>query len=1006
MLAFNANRVTSVDQLIDAVWETTPPGTARAQIQICISAVRKLLEDNGSPARISTRSPGYVLVVEKDHLDSSRFSALVDAARQHERDGELAEALAKIRTALGLWRGPALADVPSSAVQRSVAGLSERYVTAEIARARIELALGRHAEVIPDLRALAHDHPLREELYGHLMLALYRSGRQTEALETYRRARVVLIEEAGIEPANELRDLERAILNREDGLLLSARQSTSPSGFLSAGFSGGPVMTPRQLPSGIGDLAGHGRILSDIVGVLSSESRWRHGLLRLAAISGRGGVGKSCLAIQAAHQLAESFPDGQLYADMTEREIGQPGRVLGRFLRALGVRASAIPDDLGERAEMYRSMLASQRVIVVLDGVTSEEDVLPLLPGTPTCAVIATSRRRLSGLEGTNFVHLTEFDQERSKDFLIRLIGRERVVSEQEAADELVHRCEGLPLALRVVGARLNAKPHWTLATFVEKLADEARMLDELSHGSIQLRSSIALTYCSLTDDGQRLFRLLALIEAGEFASWAAAALLDVDLKSAEQVVEELVDTHVLGVTDRSPGRSSGYRFHDLVRAYAREKIACTETPDSRDAAFDRWLGAWLGRVTQMHRTEYGGDYTIVHGSASRWLPPEGFGAGLGDSGIVALDRERGPLVRAIRQAAAAGRDELCWDLMLSSVTLFETKGYFDDWRESAMVARAAAERAGNHRGRAAAHYALGALQLSRKHPAEAVTEFAVALDLFSRENDAHGRALVLRNLAFLDRLRGDTNAMLAKYNEALSILRAVGDRLGEAHVLCNVAKYWLAEGDETHGRQLIEEALAISVGSGARRGEAQALCALADLHICARSCEEADVVLSRALRIVQDLGDLTGEAHVMYGISVVRQMDGRTELAELALRQALASARSVGERQIEAQALARLGELFLTYNDISAAQVCCGEALELCEELKVAVWTARTLVLSAEINATTGAVDQARVDAERAVAVLAGHASRDAENVRSQARRRLAALRVDNAVGGNALSG
>jgi DNA-binding SARP family transcriptional activator/predicted ATPase len=1002
MLVLNANRVTAVDKLIEAVWDSSPPATARAQIQICVSALRKLLAENGKPVRIVTSPPGYRLEIGNDRLDSERFNSLTDEARRRESAGESTEALALLREALGLWRGPILGDVSSPMIHRLSVGLSERRVTAELSRFRIECALGRTAEIVPDLYALVADHPLREEGYAYLMLALYRSGRQTEALEVYRRARAVLVEQVGLEPADELRELERAILNRDESLRLRQPSMDAASVAMGWGSPRGPV--PNQLPSWTGASAVRTRLVRDITHLLTSRIGLGPGTGPVVAISGRGGVGKSTLAVQAAHEVVQCFPDGQLYVDLADMPGEEPSGVLQKFLRALGVAASDVPEGLNERAQLYRSMLSGKRTLLLLDGVSSEEQVIPLLTGTSTCAMLVSSRARLTGLSG-NFIHVPELDRAQSWQFLNHLIGEERLRAEPDAVEALIGRCEGLPLALHIAVARLNAKPHWTIAHFMTRLADEERMLDELSHGALEMRSSIALGYPALSSRGQRLFRLLSLIDTSEFSTWAAAALLDSDLATAEDALEELVDAHFVVVADTIGTIPSRYRFHELARAYAREKVDAAESPEDCEQAVGRWLGAWLVRVEHVHRTQYGGDYTILHGTASRWRSP-GPRSGLEGVGLAELDHERQSLVKAIRQAAAAGLDELVWDLMLCSITLFEAKGYFGDWRHTAMLARDAVERAGNRRGRAAVHYALGALQLAKKHSVEAEKEFEVALDLFDEEHDDHGRGLVLRNLAFLDRLRGDGKGMLAKYNEALTIMRAVGDRMAEAHILCNVAKHYVAEGDEPYARRLLNEALAISTAARCQRGQAQALNVLADLRISAGDHAEADAILKKALRIVREVGDLTGEAHVMYGISVARQAQGRTEHAELALKHALSRAREVGERQVEAQTLYRLAELRLSRGEVAAARTYCTEALALCAALGAGVWQARMLVLSAEINLADGAAEPAYADLDAALHRLGDQTSEEAEVVRMRAARNLAMLPPTSLPEGSAATG
>jgi DNA-binding SARP family transcriptional activator len=615
MLALNANRVITVDQLVDAVWGVHPPSTPRTQIQICVSGLRKTLRTIGCTARITTLDPGYVLEIDGDKLDRHVFDRLVRSAQTHEAADRLDEAVGSLRSALALWRGPALTDVPGEVIGAAARRLDERRVTADSERLRLELAMGRHAEIIPDLRALVDENPMREELYANLMLALYRAGRQTEALEAFREARAVLVEEVGIEPTERLRSLERAILNREKGL--DAPQHVPPPQ-VTAGEVGG------QLPAGIADFTSRETLLAEIRSLLSTGHGDPAGFLPIVGLSGRGGIGKSCLAVQAAHMLGESFPDGQLYANLRGSRHDQAGDVLARFLRALGVPAAAIPDSLREREELYRSKLTGRRILVVLDNVEDEYQVPPLLPGVPRCGVIVTSRSGLSALSGARWIHLTGLDREQSLALLTRQLGEDRVAGEREAAVDLVRLCAGLPLALRIAAARLIARPHLRIADFVALLADEDRRLDELSHGCLELRSTINSSYEALPEDARRLLRRLSVIESAEFPGWAAAALLDTGVRPAWALIESLVDAGMLDAVAHSASGSVRYGFPDFVRAFAREQLEARESSAARAEATRRWLGGLLSRVRQAHDIEHGDGYPVQPSPALRWAPRAG----------------------------------------------------------------------------------------------------------------------------------------------------------------------------------------------------------------------------------------------------------------------------------------------------------------------------------------------------------------------------------------------
>jgi DNA-binding SARP family transcriptional activator len=903
MLALNANRVTTVDQLIDAVWDDAPPASARSQIQICVSALRKLMSPEFT---ITTRPPGYLLEIDRSELDSELFARKVAAAKQLADDGDLQPAADALREAMALWRGPALAGVDSDVVQRDAARLQERRLLAEEERLRIELALGRHVEIAGELQALIDDQPFRERPYAFLMLALYRAGRQTEALEVGRRVRTTLIEEVGVEPGQELQDLERAILNRDPSLLLPVTTVVaSPKATVTPRRTGDPAI-PRLLPAGIADFTSREDTVAEIKQVLADGDAVA---LRIVAISGMGGVGKSSLAIRAAHELSDTFSDGHLYADLRPTGADEDtAALLARFLRALGVAGSAIPDGLAERVEMYRSKVFGKRLLVVLDDVTSEPQIRPLLPGSPTCAVIVTSRTRLSELSGAHRVDLDLFDEEQSLRMLSRIVGAERIDAEPEHARELVNFCGRLPLALRIAGARLASRPHWRVVSLTRRLRSEAHRLDELTHRGLVLRTNIGLTYRSLSRSAQQLFRRFALVQAPDFPGWAAAALLDTDLFEAEDILETLVDAQMLDTVSYPGEQLPRYRFHDLIRVYAAEQLLAVESPQEREEALGRLLGAWLSLAEQAHRMEYGGDFTVLHGDAPRWTPPGD--AEIIDNVVTWWETERRSLVAAIKQAAAAGLDEVCWDLAHTAVTLFETKGYFDDWRETTQLALELVERKGNDRGRAAMLYSLGTLHMSQQRLAEADQCFTAALGLFDAVGDVHGRAMALRNMAYVDRMSGRLDLIRDKYTESVELMRSVGDRVGEAHVLCNLARIHMDDRDLDGARERLELALRISQEVRCLRMEAQVLKQFATLYGQTEDFELARQMLHRVLRIVRDVGDWIGEAHALYSLGLVRHGEGRLDLAETTLQHALTASRRAAQEKLETEVLIAIDRL------------------------------------------------------------------------------------------------
>jgi DNA-binding SARP family transcriptional activator len=551
VLLLNANRVVGIDRLIDAVWDTDPPATARTQVQICVSALRRNLGRIGLPTSIVTKSPGYLMRVADDELDTQVFAARVAGADDAVRAGDPATAADLLASALALWRGPALAGLDSPALQGIAVQLDERRLSATETRVDLELRLGRHRQLVDELGELVDAHPLRERLRGFLMLALYRSGRQADALDVYRTGRALLIDQLGLEPGDELRALEATILAGGPDLVPADRGPARVS----------PASS--QLPTDVGDITGRDDLVMAIEQAL--RARDRPGT-RVVVLAGKPGVGKSALALHVAHRLRTDFPDGQLYRDLggVRSTPASPLEALGRFLRAVGVPGEAVPEDLDERAELYRQVLATRRMLVVLDDVADESQIRPLLPGTGDSVVLVTSRARLAGLPGTHRFEVDVLDAEQALALLANVLGKDRIAAEPAAAHALFRLVGGLPLAMRIVAARLAARPHWSLAWMLERLSDERRRLDELAHGDLMVRASLAMTYDGLDPQARRLLRLLSMFDGASFPGWFAAALLDIDFYAAFDLQVSRPDPAVRqGAAELTGVRCGPARRHD-----------------------------------------------------------------------------------------------------------------------------------------------------------------------------------------------------------------------------------------------------------------------------------------------------------------------------------------------------------------------------------------------------------------------------------------------------------
>jgi tetratricopeptide (TPR) repeat protein len=571
------------------------------------------------------------------------------------------------------------------------------------------------------------------------------------------------------------------------------------------------------------------------------------------------------------------------------------------------------------------------------------------------------------------------FDDEQSMELLTRVTGDERIRSEPQAGGALVELCARLPLALRIAGARLASRPHWQVEDLVRRLSDESRRLDEFVYKGLALRSNIGLTYGALDERVRSLFRLCALIQAPDLPIWAAAALLDTGLAEGEELLDRLVEAQLLKVVTVTNGRGRRFRLHDLIRVYAHERLVESESDDARRAALERFVGGWLSLVDEAHRREYGGDHTVLHGGAPRWVPRDAPLPERVPNSLLWFERERRGLVPAIRQAASAGLHEAAWDLALTSITLFETKGYFDDWRETATIAHEAAATAGNLRGQAASRYSLGTLALNQKRLDDAEAYFRLALDQFAGVDDRHGRALVLRNAAFISRVRGDGAASRDRYREALAAMREVGDRIGEAHVMASLAKLRIEHGEYSSARRMLDAAVAICRAERCLRVEAQVVYRLAELHLATGRIEDALRALHRTLRVVRDLGDRTGEAYALLSLGVVRTREGRPDSAHTTLTHALRLAREVGDRWVEGQALFELGQHATTRGYSVEADMLLARAIELFATLDAPLWRAKSLVVRAELYAD-GEHAAVRAAAEQAMTLLAGLGSTEAD--------------------------
>ncbi|HEY3748858.1 MAG TPA: BTAD domain-containing putative transcriptional regulator [Pseudonocardiaceae bacterium] len=576
-LLLEPNRLVVVDRLVEAVWDTNPPCTARDQIRICISAIRRSLAGAGLPNAIATRSPGYSVRCSDEELDLLAFDRLVTAGRKALALRRDTDAVHEFEHALRLWRGVPLAGT-GRLVESAAVVLTERRLAVLEECVDIKLRLGDEHELVGELAAVVAANPLRERLRAQLMTCLYQTGRRAEALDVYRTGRELFVETLGLEPGEELRGLQRAILAGDlESDARTARTMTTPAA------------TPHLLPAPIGDFTGRDGQLAQVRNRLREDAA--HQNVQVALLTGRPWSGKTTLAVHAAHSLCDTFTDGQLFVRLggtTGRPIC-PAEALERFLRAMGVAVDRVPDGVDECAEMYRNMVAGRKVLVVLDDAADERQVLPLVPGSPSCAVLVTSRAPMAALPGASRIEVGRLPVADSVALLTKIIGEGRARGQAKDMRRLAELCGGEPFALRLAGARLGGRPHWTVRTLIGRLTDEQRLSQELTHAAGDAVGAISQSYDSLAPFARRLVRRLTLLGSVRFASWICAPLLDADEVQAEDALDELVDAGMLDVApvadDPAPFRLTG-----LVRAFARSRLAIEDRPVERVAALRRVL--------------------------------------------------------------------------------------------------------------------------------------------------------------------------------------------------------------------------------------------------------------------------------------------------------------------------------------------------------------------------------------------------------------------------------
>ncbi|MET8386052.1 BTAD domain-containing putative transcriptional regulator [Streptosporangium canum] len=916
--------VLSRDRLIASVWDD-PPRSALPNLQTYLTALRR------AAIEVETVPYGYRLCLGPDRLDLLAFDEAVRRARLEAAGGDAATANRLFAEALALWRGRPAEDVPLAAtMQARVAELEERRENARLGWIDVRLRLGLHDELVGELTPLVEAAPLNERLWHRFMLALHRAGRRAEALEAYRRARSTLVAELGVEPGQELRGLQAAVLDD------APVPAPAPETVREPAWTGICL-----LPADIADFAGREGETRDLVAALDGTGT----APVIVTVSGPPGVGKSTLAVHVAHLVRQRYPDGQLFVRLCDASASprDPADALAELLRVLGVDSAGLPSSVEERAAMYRAKVADRAVLVLLDDAAGEAQVEPLIPGTPGSAVLVTSRGPLPAMPGAIAYALDVPPPADARDLLAGVAGASRVASDPESAEAIVRACGRLPLALRIAGARLVTRPAWPLAELARRLAD-APALSELRAGHLDVRATFGASYAALSAPARRAFRLLGSVAADGMAAWTVAALAGTTVRDVDGSLEELAAAGLITAGDADAADQPRYRMHDLLRGFAAELFVTEESGRSRAAALRR-----VAATARDHAAGAARELPLAFappppGSPARTPPcPEG-GAW--------LTAERGVLVAVAETTARAGLVREAAELAYALAPFLIVRGFHDDAVRMLGTAADAAAAAGDAAAETRLRLVRADAEVDRRRAGGVADEFRHLLDRCSRAGDQHAAAYA--SLGVAATLEADLGSALAAATLAAERFDALGDGHGLLSAWTEIAAIQFFLGRHDAAAATCRRALARAEGHSAVH-RARFLRMLGIACYETGRVEEAIGYYRACLDLCRDLRWSTGERLALHRLAQAEAALGRYDTATGILLRCAEMFVNAGDSRGEALISYTLGEISRWRGDERAALAHFTICLHRLDPLNEHVWSARTRDQIARSRAALG---------------------------------------------------